>query len=226
MSEIFLTAEAEEARDQTNFSVLALLGFLFAVAGLFSIQYIHMMPIAMMGAALGAIALLIAKKYQLGFISKSFGFLAVVIGATTVSFSQFYMYIENNYDQRQARKTAETYLDYLAKGDLDHVAFLAGTAGSDTSDAEAASKSTMLRIRDDLNHKEIMERKNPKWSFVNVESEYVVAAGHTYKIIYKDASQTIPKYYAVFVRKNSAKHDWSKPTVNWFVDKLDTAKKS
>ncbi len=225
MSEIFLTAEAEEAREPTNFSAVALFGFLMAVAGLFSIQYIHMMPIALIGAALGAVALLTAKRFQLGFISKSLGFLALVIGATTVSFSVFYMYVENKYDQQQARKTAETYLDYLSKGDLDHVAFLAGSS-IEISEPESASKATMLRIRDDLYHKEIRERKNPKWLFVNVESEYVVASGHTFKLIYKDASQTVPKYYSVFVRKNAQKNDWSKLTINWFVDKLDTAKKS
>jgi hypothetical protein len=225
MSEIFLTAEAEEAREPTNFSVVALFGFLLAVAGLFSIQYIHMMPIALIGAALGAFALLTSKRFQLGFFSKSLGFLALVIGAITVSFSVFYMYIENTFDQQQARKTAETYLDYLSKGDLDHVAFLAGSS-IEISEPESASKAAMLRIRDDLYHKEIRERNNPKWLFVNVESEYLVANGHTYRLKYKDASQTVPKYYSIFVRKNCGKHEWSKPTINWFVDKIDTAKKS
>ncbi|MCY2982103.1 MAG: hypothetical protein NTY15_00510 [Planctomycetota bacterium] len=225
MSEIFLTAEAEEAREPTHFSVVALFGFLLSAAGLFSIQYIHMMPIALIGAALGTLALLISKRYRFGFLSKSLGFLALTIGAITVSFSVFYMYIENNYDLQQARKTAETYLDFLSKGDLDHVAFLAGSS-IDISEPESASKAVMLRIRDDLNHKEIQERKNSKWLFVNVESEYVVANGHTFKLIYKDASQTVPKYYSIFVRKNCDKHEWSKPTINWFVDKIDTAKKS
>lgn len=225
MSEIFLTAEAEEARDPANFSIVALFGLLLAVAGLFSIQYIQMMPIALIGAALGAISLLIAKRYQLGFISKAFGFLGVVLGATTVSFSVFYRYIENNYDKQQACKTAETYLNYLAKGDLDHVAFLAGSA-IEYSEPESSTKAAMQRIRDDLYHKEIQERKNPKWLFVNVESEYLVANGHTYRLTYKDASQTVPKFYSIFVRKNRDKHEWSKPTINWFVDKIDTAKKS
>jgi hypothetical protein len=225
MSEIFLTAEAEEAREPTHFSVVALFGFLLSAAGLFSIQYIHMMPIALIGAALGTLALLISKRYRFGFLSKSLGFLALTIGAITVSFSVFYMYIENNYDLQQARKTAETYLNFLSKGDLDHVAFLAGSS-IDISEPESASKAVMLRIRDDLNHKEIQERKNSKWLFVNVESEYVVANGHTFKLIYKDASQTVPKYYSIFVRKNCDKHEWSKPTINWFVDKIDTAKKS
>ena len=225
MSEIFLSAEAEEAREPANFSVIALFGFLLAVAGLFSIQYVQMMPIALIGAALGAVALIIAKRFQLGFISRTFGFLAVVIGATTVSFSVFYRYIENNYDKQQARKTAETYLDYLAKGDLDHVSFLAGSV-IEVDEPEASSKAAMLRIRDDLYHKEIQARKNPKWIFVNVESEYLVANGHTYRLTYKDASQSVPKYYSIFVRKNCDKHDWSKPTINWFVDKIDTAKKS
>jgi hypothetical protein len=225
MSEIFLTAEAEEAREPTHFSVVALFGFLLSAAGLFSIQYIHMMPIALIGAALGTLALLISKRYRFGFLSKSLGFLALTIGAITVSFSVFYMYIENNYDLQQARKTAETYLNFLSKGDLDHVAFLAGSS-IDISEPESASKAVMLRIRDDHNHKEFQERKNSKWLFVNVESEYVVANGHTFKLIYKDASQTVPKYYSIFVRKNCDKHEWSKPTINWFVDKIDTAKKS
>lgn len=225
MSEIFLTAEAEEAREPANFSVIAFFGFLLAAAGLFSIQYIHMMPIALTGAALGAVSLLIAKRYHLGFLSKALGVLALVIGATTVSFSVFYMYIENNYDKQQARKTAETYLNYLAQGDLDHVAFLAGSA-IDYAEPESSSKAAMQRIRDDLYHKEIQERKNPKWLFVNVESEYLVANGHTYRLTYKDASQTVPKFYSIFVRKNCGKHEWSKPTINWFVDKIDTAKKS
>ena len=227
MSEIFLTAEAEEVRDPTNFSVVALFGFLFSAAGLFSIQYVQMMPIAMIGAALGAIALLTSKRHRIGFFSKSLGFLGLVIGAITVSFSLCYTYIENNYDQQQARKTAEAYLNCLSKGDLDHAAALAGGSTSNSSSEPGGSnKTAMSRVRDDPSHREISERKNPNWSFVTVQSEYASSGGHTYKLVYKDGSQTIPKFYSVFVRKNCEKYDKSRLTVNWFVDRLDSTTRS
>ena len=84
----------------------------------------------------------------------------------------------------------------------------------------------MDRLREDLAHLEIRGRKaTPKWVFVGVESEVTVSTGHTYRLIYKDDAQSIPPSYCVYVRKNCLKYDWTQKTVNWFVDKLEVAKK-
>jgi len=228
MSEVFLTAETEESRETTSFSLMALLGFATSLAGLFSIQYLQMLPVPFVGAALGAIALLTAKKFKIGLVSKAIGFLAITIGTTTASYGLLYRAIETNYDLGQVRKISETYLDNLSKDNLDQVFFLVGfppeldegPAGSDS-----ATKRAMNRLKQDFAHLEIRGRKTPpKWVFVSVVSEYPNASGHTYKIIYKDDGQSVPPQYYLFVRKNCQKYDKTKTTVNWFVDKLESVK--
>ncbi len=229
MSETFLTAEAEDISESTNFSTMALFGFFLALAGIFSIQYIQMMPIAIVGATLGAAALLLSKRFKLGFVSKTMGFLALAIGATTTSYGLSYRSIETNYDLEQAKKIAETYLDNLSKDNLDRVFFLVGfpaDADEGPLSTDSATKRAMNRLREDFAHVEIRGRKgNPKWVFVGIESEQAVATGHTYKLLYRDEGQSIPPSYSLFVRKNCRKYDRTKPTVNWFVDKLEAAKK-
>ncbi len=228
MSEVFLTAEAEETRETTNFSLMALLGFATSLAGLFSIQYMQMIPASFAGAALGAIALLTAKRFKLGLVSKALGFLALAIGTTTPSYGLLYRAIENNYDLVQVKKIAETYLDNLSKDNLDSVFYLVGfppELDEGPAGGDSATKRAMNRLKEDLAHIEIRGRKTPpKWVFVSVVTEYPNASGHTYKIIYKDDGQSVPPQYYLFVRKNCPKYDKSKTTVSWFVDRLDSAK--
>jgi hypothetical protein len=228
MSEVFLTAEAEESRETTNFSLMALLGFATSLAGLFSIQYVQMVPVPFAGAALGALALLTAKKFKIGWISKALAVLAVAVGTTTASYGLLYRTIENNYDLVEVKKIAEVYLDNLSKDKLDNVFYLVGfppELDEGPPGRESATKRAMNRLKEDFAHVEIRGRKTPpKWVFVSVVSEYPNASGHTYKIIYKDEGQSVPPQYYLFVRKTSQKYDKSKSTVNWFVDKLESAK--
>ncbi len=228
MSEVFLTAEAEEARETTNFSLMALLGFFISLAGLFSIQYVQMIPVPLIGATMGALALLTAKRFKIGLFSGTLGFLALAIGTTTASYGLLYRSIESNYDLVQVRKIAEAYLDNLSKDNLDKVFFLVGfPAELDEGPAgtDSPTKRAMNRLREDLAHIEIRGRKTPpKWTFVSVVTEYPNASGHTYKIIYKDDGQSVPPQYYLFVRKNCSKFDKSKTTVSWFVDRLESAK--
>ena len=231
MSETYLTAESEEVSDSANFSVMSLFGFFLALAGIFSLQYVQMMPVAILGGTLGAAVLILAKRFQLSFLSRTLGFLALVIACTTVSYRQFYQAIENNYEITQACKISGAYLENLSKKDLERVFFLVGfppeaSEGMPGAEPESPTVKAMKRLREDPAHTDISGRKNPpKWIFVTVESEYGAKDGHTYKLIYKDGGQTNPPFYSVFVRKNCAKYDNTKKTVNWFVDKLEIAKK-
>ena len=230
MSQVYLTAEnEEEIRETTNFSVVAMFGFFLAMAGLFAMQYFQMIPIAILGAILGGITLVTAKRRKLGFLSRTLGFLALVAGATSASYGLFYRTLENRYDISVACTTSEMYLDNLSKGELDKVFFLVGfPPGSDettsTEQSDSPTKQAMNRLRNDSAHKEIGSRKNvPKWVYSGLVAEYAGGDGHTYKLTYRDESQSIPPNYWIFVRKNCAKYDKSKTTVNWFVDKLEVA---
>ena len=232
MSETYLSAESEEeVLDSTNFSVMSLFGFFLAIAGIFSLQYVHMMPVAILGGILGAAVLTLAKRFQLSFFSRTLGFLAIVIASITISYIQFYHAIENKYEITQACKVAEAYLENLSKGETDKVFFLVGfppEASQEMPGVEPQSPTVkaMKRLREDPAHLEISGRKNPpKWAFVSVESEFGSKEGHTYKLIYKDEGQTNPPFYALFARKNCTKYDKKKTTVNWFIDKLENAKK-
>lgn len=232
MSETYLTAESEEVLDSTNFSVMSLIGFFLALAGIFSLQYVQMMPVAILGGTLGAAVLILAKRFQLSFLSRTLGFLALVIATTTASYRQFYHAIENNYELTQACRISEKYLEHLSKNETDEVFFLVGFP-PEASEAmpgvepESPTVKAMKRLSEDPAHTDIRGRKNsPKWIFVAVESEYAASDGHTYKLIYKDEGQTNPPFYSVFVRKNCTKYDKTKKMVNWFVDKLEIAKKS
>lgn len=229
MSEVFITAEAEEPREITNFSLMALAGFLVSIAGLFSIQYIQMLPVPFVAAVLGAIALLTATRFKIGMLSKILALLAVSIGTTTASYGLLYRGIETNSDLAQVRKIAEVYLDNLSKDKLKEVFYLVGfppeldegPAGTDSS-----TKRAMKRLTEDFAHIEIRGRKTPpKWVYVALVSEYPNASGHSYKVIYKDDGQSVAPEYYLYVRKNCPKYDNSKTTVNWFVDKLESAKK-
>jgi hypothetical protein len=231
MSQVYLTAENEEdIRETTNFSVVALFGFFLAMAGQFAIQYIQMMPIAIAGAILGGITLVTAKRRKLGFLSRTLGFLALIAGATTATYGLIYRSLESSYDISVACTTSEMYLDNLSKGELDKVFFLVGfpPGGADemtpSEQSESPTKRAMNRLRNDPAHKEIGLRKNvPKWVYNGLLGEYSGSDGHTYKLTYRDESQSIPPKYCIFVRKNCSKYDKSKTTVNWFVDKLEVA---
>ncbi len=231
MSQVYLSAETEEEiRETTNFSLIALFGFFLAMAGLFAIQYIQMMPFAILGGLLGAITLLTAKRRKLGFFSRTLGVLALVAGSVAASYGLFYRSLENSYDLSVARTISEMYLDNLSKGDLDKVFFLVGfPPGSEESasgeQSDSPTKRAMNRLRQDVAHKEIGLRKNPpKWAYAGLVSEFAGTDGHTYKLTYRDESQSIPPNYWILVRKNCAKYDKSRTTVNWFVDKLEIAR--
>ena len=120
-------------------------------------------------------------------------------------------------------------LDNLSKGELDKVFFLVGfPPGTEemtpSEQSDSPTQRAMNRLRNDTAHKEIGLRKNvPKWVYSGLVGDYAGGDGHTYKMTYRDESQSIPPNYWIFVRKNCSKYDKSKTTVNWFVDKLEVA---
>jgi len=230
MSQVYLSAEnEEEIRETTNFSVVALFGFFLATAGLFAMQYIQMVPFAIVGGLLGAMTLITAKRRKLGVLSRSLGFLALVFGTIAASCDLFYRSLENRYDISVACTISDMYLNNLSKGDLDKVFFLVGFPPSQEEtpgeQSDSPTKRAMNRLRQDPAHKEIGARKNiPKWVYGGMVAEYALSEGHTYKLLYRDETQSIPQNYWIFVRKNCSKYDKSKTTVNWFVDKLEVAR--
>jgi hypothetical protein len=82
-SEITFSPESDEAVDSEAFSGFSLLGLIASVIGVLSIQYVHFMPLAIVGTLLGMFVLLFSKKYALSQLSRTFGLMAVFIGATT-----------------------------------------------------------------------------------------------------------------------------------------------
>ena len=57
--------ESDEAADSEAFSGLSLLGLVSSLAGILSVQYVHLMPFAIIGTVLGMFVLLFAKKLGL-----------------------------------------------------------------------------------------------------------------------------------------------------------------
>jgi hypothetical protein len=193
--------------------------------GIFSLQYIQVLPFAILGAALGALSLLIAKRHRFGFVSKMLGVLAVVIGATTASTGFFGRVLEDKHDLSQSQKICELYLDSLSKGEMDRVLFLAGIDPIRDTQSEAAdAKQAVSRIRTDAVHLAIKNRKTPaSWKFIGLVGDYAAAGAHVYKLSYQDVSQAIPPKYVLSVRRTSPKRDRKATSINWYVDHLSLA---
>ena len=106
-SEITFSPESDEAVDSEAFSGFSLLGLIASVIGVLSIQYVHFMPLAIVGTLLGMFVLLFSKKYALSQLSRTFGLMAVFIGATCASWGVSRSFLHSNYELQQARKVAE-----------------------------------------------------------------------------------------------------------------------
>lgn len=225
MNETVLSAETDEILDTTTFSLVAFIGFLLSLVGIFSLQYIQVLPFAILGGALGALSLLIAKRHRFGFVSKMFGFLAVVIGATTASTGFFGRVLEDQHDLSQSQKICDLYLDSLSKGDMDRVLFLAGLDPiRDTQSEVNAAREAVSRIRTDAIHLAIKNRKTPaKWKFVRLSGDYAGAGSHFYKLSYQDVGQPNPPTYVLTTRKTSPKRDRKTTSINWYVESLVAA---
>lgn len=225
MNETVLTAETDEILDTTSFSLVALIGFLLALVGIFSLQYIQVLPFAILGGALGALSLVIAKRNRFGFVSKLFGFFAVVISATTASTGFFGRVLEDKHDLSQSQKICDLYLDSLSKGNMDRVLFLAGIDPIRDTQSEAAdAKQAVSRIRTDAVHLAIKNRKTPaSWKFVGLTGDYPAAGAHIYKLSYQDVGQANSPKYILSVRRSSPKRDRKATSINWYVDSLSVA---
>lgn len=225
MNETVLTAETDEILDTTSFSLVALIGFLLALVGIFSLQYIQVLPFAILGGALGALSLVIAKRNRFGFVSKLFGFLAVVISATTASTGFFGRVLEDKHDLSQSQKICDLYLDSLSKGNMDRVLFLAGIDPIRDTQSEAAdAKQAVSRIRTDAVHLAIKNRKTPaSWKFVGLTGDYPASGAHIYKLSYQDVGQANSPKYILSVRRSSPKRDRKATSINWYVDSLSVA---
>jgi len=235
MTEVLMSAESDEIAEPSNFSPTALIGFLLACIGTFSVQYVQVTPVAIIGGFLGAGALLLSHRYRLGAFSRILAALAVIVGVTVASAGVSNRYLMNSYEMGNVRRIADLYLESLSQGDTAKVNYLMGFPNSSEEKApsapnapkaieEPASKKAAKRLDQDPAHVEIRGRKKPaKWTFVGLENDFP-GQGHTYKVIYRDDGQPGQPQYYVFVRKNSDKNDLKKPSVSWFVDKIESVR--
>lgn len=228
-TEVLLSAETEEISDSKSFSAVALAGLLLALVGIFSIKYIQVMPLSIVGSALGIFAMLISNRARFGAVSKIIAALATLIGVTVASWGLFNRTLESRYELEQARKISQLYLDNLSQGNETMVMYLIGfqleAAESPHSEQDSPTKRAIKRFQTDPTHVEIRQRRSPaKWEFVSFEGEFPGSLGQTYKLTYRDVGQTNPPHYWIYARKNCAKEE-QKPVVNWFVDNLEAAKK-
>jgi hypothetical protein len=229
MAEVLLSAENDEISDSTSFSAIAFVGFILSLIGIFSLQYIHVVPLAIAGGVLGLVGMLIAKSQRFGIMSKIFATLATFIGVTVTSWGMFTRHIESQYELEQARKISLMYLENLSKGDLKRVMYLIGfqleAAEGPTGDEETPTRKAVKKFESDPAHVEIRERRNPaKWVFVSLEGELPGSKGHSYKLTFRDEGQTNPPTYWIYPRKNCGKFE-KRDIVNWYVDNLEPAKK-
>lgn len=226
-----LSAETEEISDSTSFSALALVGFLLSLGGLFAIQYIQLMPIAILAATLGFVALMISKRCNLSFLSVGLAAAALAIASVTVSMSLTTRSLHNQYELAQAEKIGREYLEALSRGDSARVNYLIGfpldptDATGSYGNMESKSQRAKKKVQQDPVHVEIRERRAPaKWVFVGLDGEFKGSNGYTYKLIFRDEGQTNPPTYWLYAKKDCEKYsDNSK--VHWFVDNLEAAKK-
>ncbi|MCY3004776.1 MAG: hypothetical protein NTV29_02240 [Planctomycetota bacterium] len=228
--EYSFSPESDEVVDSEAFSGLSLLGLVASLVGILSVQFVHFMPLAIVGTVLGMFVLLFAKKLGLSRLSKVFAFLAVAIGATSASWGASKSYLHSSYELAQARKVAELYLNSLSKGDLDSVYYLVGfqfegerRPGDDTpeTDLQKAKK----RLAADSAHVAIQKRREPaKWTFVSLDGEAMGSVGYSYKLKYRDEGQTNPPTYFVFARKDVQERFATKEEVHWYVDTVEAIK--
>ncbi len=243
MSQTHFSAETQEISDSTQFSVVALIGFLFSLIGIFSLFYIHMMPLTLLAIPCGAYVLLTAKRSVLGVGSKTMGFLGMAIGGIVASWGFSARFLDNSYDVLQAQQVALAYLENLSKGEMDKVNYLVGFP-LDLADNEATQNDepktvrAKKRLSSDPVHVEIRDRRTPpKWVFIGLDGEFPGSAGHTYKLTFRDEGQTNPPGYWVYVRKDCTRgglkesyvdgklHLVRAEKVHWYVDNLEAEKK-
>lgn len=224
-----MSQESDEVADSKSFSAVALVGFLLSLVGMFSVIYIHTMPLALIGTLLGAFALWTAKSANLSWLSRALGFLAVVIGTSVFSWGWFERQLHTSYDLQQAKKVAQLYLDSLSKDDIETIYYLVGfqfqnptpqTPNEDETELDRAKK----RLNADPAHVEIRSRRTPsKWVYESLESEAGGSSGYSYKLKFRDDGQTNPPSYMIYARKNTGKFD-IKDEVRWYVDSIESVK--
>jgi hypothetical protein len=222
--------ESDEVVDSESFSGFSLVGFLASLVGILSIQYVHFMPLAIVGTLLGTFVLLFAKKLGLSKLSRIFAFLAVAIGSTCASWGVSRSFLHSNYELSQARKVSELYLNALSKGEFDSVYYLVGFQFEGERRPGDAAPETELqkaknRLATDPAHVEILKRREPsKWTFVSLDGEAMGTAGYSYKLRYRDDGQTNPPSYFVYARKDVQERFATKEEIHWYVDTIEAVK--
>jgi hypothetical protein len=223
--------EGDEIGEAKSFSWLSLAALFSSLVGLFSIYYVQIMPFAVLGTAIGALTLLLANRWDLNWISRLTGSLAVIVGTIAGSSGFFGRMLETSGDVQQARLISELYLKSLSSNDWDRVHYFVGYKAPEPGDENDGQnpQSSILKLKKSVEtdpvHVEIAKRGDEaKWVYTGLDGEYSGLMGYTYRLRFRDVGQTIPSEYIVFARKDCEKFE-TKETVRWFVDSLDRKQK-
>lgn len=223
MNQITLSAETDEIIDRPKFSLLSLIGFGIACIGVFSFEYVQVMPFAVIGVAIGAFCLITANQKRQGMATKTLAIITIALGATAASAGYFTRKLEVNYDLTHAKDLAELYLGNLSKGDMNRIYFLNGLEpGADAKTQNVELTKAINRIKTDPSVIAVRAHKQPaSWVYTG---EYVTYSGDdffTFRLTYRDEGQPERPRFWVYCRRNGRKNDTSEKTARWKIDKVE-----
>lgn len=227
MNQITLSAESDEIIDRPKFSLLSLIGFGIAAIGVFSIEYVQVMPFAIIGAGVGIFCLITANGKRQGVLTRILAATAIALGATAASAGFFTRNLEVSYDLTHAKNLAGLYLESISSGDMNKVLFLNGiepSADAQTQNVELTK--SISRIKTDPTLIEIQAHKQPvKWVFMGEAIPYRGDDFFTFRLTYRDEGQPNKPKYWVYSKRNGRKNDASAKTARWKVDKIEPVPK-
>ena len=223
MNQITLSSETDEIIDRPKFSLLALVGFGIACIGVFSFEYVQVMPFAVIGVAIGAFCLITANRKRQGIWTKMLAIVSIALGATAASAGYFTRKLEVSYDLTHARNLAELYLGSLSSGDMNRIYFLNGIEpGADVKTQNVELTKAVNRIKTDPSLIAIRAHKQPaNWVFTGEAVSYSGDDFFTFRLTYRDEGQPNRPRFWVFCRRNGRKNDTSEKTARWKIDKIE-----
>ncbi len=242
MGETYLNADADQIVDHKSFSGLSLIALILAVVSVFSILYVHLLPVAIVAAICGSIVLKIAPSQNLSGLSKFLAVTAIVIATTCGAWGIFRRNLQTRYDLQFAKQIAEQSLEAIHNDERAKVLLLSGVP---VEELDTPSKPESMEPNDGVkenyrtsrDYRVIRNRTvKPVWKFDRLEAEFSTGQSYHYKLRYTDVAQTIPASYFVMVRKDCPKEgpmshphkkgkkilEPSDYQVRWFLDSVDS----
>jgi hypothetical protein len=222
INQVSLSAESEEIVDKPKFSVFSLISLFLAGVGSFAFQYSQLMPLAIVGAILGAVCLLLSKKYKTGLLSNLIAGVAVAIGTIASSTGTFMQRLEIDYDLTHAKAIAETYLKSASAGDMDRLFILTGIAPDvDVRSQSNTDKITAAGLKKNPILAELSKQKQKHdWTFVSMTPGRAVSL---MTLEYKDSANSDARRYKLSTRRTPRTKGSEKMVTRWYVDSIERA---